>query len=77
MRIPHEQLSGAALQAVIEEFITREGTDYGHGEYTLADKCAAVMRQLRAGDAHIDFDPVAQTCTIVPAADPGRDRSGD
>ena len=28
MRIPHTLLSSAALQAVIEEFVTRDGTDH-------------------------------------------------
>ena len=27
--IPHDQLSKQALQGVVEEFITRESTDYG------------------------------------------------
>ena len=29
MEIPHSQLTDEVLEAIIEEFITREGTDYG------------------------------------------------
>ncbi|MBW2654812.1 MAG: YheU family protein [Deltaproteobacteria bacterium] len=29
IKIPYNQLSPEALQGVIEEFVTRDGTDYG------------------------------------------------
>ncbi len=60
-----EQLSVEALQGVIEEFITREGTDYGDGEWSLADKVLQVQAQLRSGGAQIVFDVGAETCTIM------------
>ncbi|MCB9630016.1 MAG: YheU family protein [Sandaracinaceae bacterium] len=64
MIVPYERLSEAALHGVVEEYITREGTDYGHSEATLEDKRQAVLRQLRAGLAHIEFDPESETCTL-------------
>lgn len=63
--VPPDQLSAEALQGVIEEFITREGTDYGVIEITLIDKVSSVREQLRTGAALIIFDPVAEVCTIV------------
>lgn len=63
--IPPEQLSPEALQGVIEEFITREGTDYGAVEFALADKVQQVRAQLRAGQAQIVFDPHSETCTLL------------
>lgn len=63
--IPAEQLSPEALQGVIEEFITREGTDYGEVEFSLAEKVEQVRTQLRAGAVHIIFDPVFESCTIM------------
>ena len=63
--IPPEQLSADALQGVIEEFITREGTDYGAHEWSLADKVKQVHAQLRAGHAQIVFDTRAETCTLM------------
>lgn len=65
MHIPYQSLSAQALRAVIEEFVTREGTDYGHTEYSLEAKCAAVERQLETGRAVIDWDPRTQTCHIA------------
>ncbi len=29
LKVPYDQLSPEALQGVIEEFVTRDGTDYG------------------------------------------------
>ena len=36
IQIPSETLSGEALRALIEEFVSRDGTDYGLEERTLA-----------------------------------------
>ena len=51
--------------AIIEEFVLREGTDYGQGEYSLEEKVADVERQLERGVARIVFDPKSETCDIV------------
>jgi uncharacterized protein len=64
--IAPEQLSSEALQGLIEEFITREGTEYGEHEWSLAQKVEQVSAQLRRGEALIVFDTVAETCTILP-----------
>jgi len=57
MLIPHRELSAEALQGLIEEFVTRDGTDYGGIEVGLAEKVAQVKHQLDAGLAVIVFDP--------------------
>lgn len=66
MEIPFSSLQPATLRALIEEFVTREGTDYGHGAYDLEAKVTAVMRQLQDGRARITFDPDTETCSIEP-----------
>lgn len=66
MQIPISELSAAALDAIIEEFVLREGTDYGEREVDLATKCAAVRRQLERGEAQICFDPATETIDIRP-----------
>lgn len=65
MRIPWERLSADVLDAVIEEYVSREGTDYGPDEYSMADKVAQVRLQLERGIAWIDFDPDTQTCHLL------------
>jgi len=67
MDIPHTALPAETLTAVIEEYITREGTDYGEQEYSLQDKIDHVKRQLEKGQIKITFDPESETCTLMPA----------
>ncbi len=64
MRIPISSLSADALRSIIEAFVLREGTDYGHQDHDLEAKCAAVRRQLEAGEAEIDFDPGSESVDI-------------
>lgn len=64
MQIPHAALSPDALQGLLEEFVTREGTDYGTYAGSLADKVAQVRRQLDAGKVVILYDPATATCHI-------------
>ena len=49
IEIPYTRLKADTLQAVIEEFILREGTDYGAHEISLDDKRAQVRHQLDKG----------------------------
>jgi len=65
--IPHTELSGDLLRAVIESFVLREGTDYGEREITLEEKVARVVRQLERGQAQIVFDPETQSVDVVAA----------
>jgi uncharacterized protein YheU (UPF0270 family) len=63
--IPHTALSADALTGVVEEFITREGTDYGLREHSLEQKREAVMKQLQRGEVVILFDAEAEAVTLV------------
>jgi uncharacterized protein YheU (UPF0270 family) len=65
MIIPHERLSDEALRGLIEEFVTRDGTDYGAVEAALEGKVAEVRAQLDRGQAVILYDDADQTFTIV------------
>lgn len=64
-KIQYDQLSPEALQGVIEEFVTRDGTDYGEVEVPLETKIAQVLSQLKSGKAVIVFDQESETCTIL------------
>lgn len=64
MEIPHGSLSKETLTGLVEEFITREGTDYGEREYTLEQKVERVMGQLRRGEVVISFDPDTNSCDL-------------
>jgi uncharacterized protein YheU (UPF0270 family) len=62
-----EQLSESALRGLVEEFVTRDGTDYGNAELSLEEKVARLERQLASGDAKIVFDPESETVNVVLA----------
>lgn len=63
--VPLDSLSEAALSALIESFVNREGTDYGDRERSLEAKVADVRRQLERGEARIEFDPQTESVNIV------------
>jgi len=67
MEIPHQRLSPKTLQKIIEEFVLREGTDYGHVDVPLETKTAQIKKQLEKGVAKIIFDPKTESCNIVRA----------
>jgi len=63
--VPLDAISPEALRALVEEFVTRDGTDYGAVERDLEAKVADVMRQLECGEVRIVFDPESETTTLV------------
>ena len=65
INIPVEALSDEALLGVIDDYVNREGTDYGHRDFDLEQKRDAVRRQLASGRAVITYDPTTQTTTII------------
>jgi uncharacterized protein YheU (UPF0270 family) len=67
MDIPIESLSAEALHGVIDEFILREGTDYGAIEATLERKRREILSQLESGEAKLVYDSETETVTLVPA----------
>ena len=66
MVIPHKKLSREALTGLIEEFVTRNGTDGGYTRKTLRQNIEIVMGQLNRGEAIIVYDAVTNTANIVP-----------
>jgi uncharacterized protein YheU (UPF0270 family) len=63
--VDHRELSEGALNGLIEEFVSREGTDYGFQEKSFESKVRDVRRQLECGEARIVFDLVEETANIV------------
>lgn len=61
IRIAPDQLEAATLRSVLEEFVTRDGTELSD----LDSKIAAVRALLESGGADIWFDPETGTCNIV------------
>jgi uncharacterized protein len=66
VEIPFQQLTNDALQGVIDDFILREGTDYGTQEASLEKKREDILRQLKNGKAKIVFEPETESITLLP-----------
>ncbi len=66
MIIPIEQLAEGTLTAIIEDFILREGTDYGAVDATKEDKIAQVKLQLIQGSAVLVYSELHESINILP-----------
>ncbi|NQZ32129.1 MAG: YheU family protein [Oceanospirillaceae bacterium] len=65
MIIPFNSIPVDTLQNLIEEFVTREGTDYGDYQQTLEDKVNSVRQRLSSGEVVILFIESTQSVNIV------------
>ena len=70
MEIPWQSLQPETLRAVIEEYISREGTDYGSRESSWEAKVEDVYALLRSKKARVVFDPETESCDIRESARP-------
>jgi hypothetical protein len=68
--IPVNKLSAKAMRGVIEEFISREGTDYGEKETSAETKFGQVKDKLEKGLAVLVFDDKTETTNIFMADNP-------
>ena len=64
--IQYDKLSPEALQAIIEEFVARDGTDTGYEKKSFENDVAMVKRQVKRGDAVIVYGQSTKTSNIVP-----------
>ena len=69
-KIPVNKLSAKALRGVIEEFISRDGTDYGEIEASRETNFRQVKYKLENGSAVLIFDDETETTNIFLADDP-------
>ena len=67
IEVPIDQLSKDILQNLVEEFVLREGTDYGAQEISLEKKKDQVLKQLENEDIKIIFDPDTESVTLMTA----------
>ena len=69
MIIPYNELSEDALQALIEDFVTRDGTDYGEDEKSTQEKAEHLFELLKAGELLITYNEVTESCGLVSKDD--------
>lgn len=64
--VPYQQIDPETLRRMIQEFVSRDGADWGDGGCALDDKVEQVLRQLRQKQVKIVVDLHSQTANIVP-----------
>lgn len=69
MIIPYQSLSPDVLQSIIEEYISREGTDYGEYELSLEQKVQRLLPQVKSGDVLIIFDELTESVQLISKAE--------
>ena len=65
MIIPIDQIKSETLTAIIEQYVLREGTDYGENLYKLEQKVAHVNSQLEKGLAVIVYSELNESVDIL------------
>ena len=69
MDIPWQNLQPETIQSLIEEFVSRDGTDYGENEVDHETKVMQIRQQLLSGKIKIVFDPETESCDLREAED--------
>lgn len=66
--VPPQRLQADVLQALLEEFASRDGTDYGERETSLAQKVEQLRSQLLSGDLQLLYDADSEQWDLLPRA---------
>ncbi|MGY8905890.1 YheU family protein [Candidatus Njordibacter sp. Uisw_056] len=67
MIVPWQDINPDTLNHLLEEFASRDGTDYGAYETRLADKVAQLEIQLKQKRIVVVYSELHETVNIVPA----------
>lgn len=63
--VPHQQIDPETLRRMIQEFVSRDGADWGDSGCSLDNKVEQVHQQLLKKQVKIVFDLRSQTVNIV------------
>ena len=72
MLIPFELIEADTLNNLLEDFVTREGTDNGD-DTPLDVRVERARHALKRGEAVIVFDPESQQCQLLAKHDVPRE----
>lgn len=64
--IPHGSLSPDTLEQILDDIVSRDGTDYGEYDLSVAQKREQALRSLDRGEAFLLFDTESETIKMVP-----------
>ena len=64
--VPLERVDAGVLNSMLEEYASRDGTDYGARELELGEKVANLRVQLRTGSLAIVYDLASEQWDLLP-----------
>lgn len=65
VEVPYQQIDPETLRRMIQEFVSRDGADWGDAGSALEDKVTQVLQQLERKQVKVVFDLRSQTANIV------------
>jgi uncharacterized protein YheU (UPF0270 family) len=65
IEIPLNELSADALQGVLEEYVSRDGTDYGELELSLQQKTQRLLQQWQRKEVVLVFDNDTESTSFL------------
>jgi uncharacterized protein YheU (UPF0270 family) len=67
VEVPPQRLQADVLQALLEEYASRDGTDYGERELSLEQKVDSLRTQMQRRELLIVFDAVSEQWDLLSA----------
>jgi uncharacterized protein YheU (UPF0270 family) len=65
VEVPYKDINPETLRNMIEEFVSRDGADWGYAGGSMEDKIKQVLRQFESGKVKVVFDLTSQSANIV------------
>jgi uncharacterized protein YheU (UPF0270 family) len=65
VEIPYQDINPETLRNMIEEFVSRDGSDWGDAGGSMEAKIKQVLRQFESGKVKVVFDLTSQSANIV------------
>ncbi len=63
--IPCDSLESDTLVNILEDIVTRDGTDYGDYHVTLEQKCQQAIKMIQDKQAFLIFDTESETIKLI------------
>lgn len=67
VRVPIERVPAENLQALLEEYASRDGTDYGEHETSLERRVGQLRARLSAGELQLVYDVSSEEWDLISA----------
>ena len=65
IEVPYLDINPETLRNMVEEFVSRDGSDWGDTGGSMEDKIKQVLRQFESGKIKVVFDLTSQSANIV------------